>query len=267
MKLFHTSLLGFFFASCSAPSVQEVRHDDVASLFSKYNATGTFVLQKEDEPAFIYNIERAAQGFLPASTFKIFNSLVALETGVIGVDDTIPWDGVKRSYPAWNQDQRMREAFQRSTVWFYQLLARRIGQARMQQAVSRERYGNENIGGGIDRFWLTGSLRISALQQIDLLKRLRHRELGFSEKTMQTVEDLMLIEQCDRHIMRGKTGWANPPGVQLGWLVGYVERGGAVYYYAMNVESGDPAFPMIEARKDIVRGVLLGAGVIDEECR
>ena len=168
----------FLVLSCSGPSVQKVRHDDVASFFSKYNATGTFVLQKEDEPAFIYNEERAARGFIPASTFKILNSLVALETGVIGVDDTIPWDGVKRAFPAWNQDQRMREAFQRSTVWFYQLLARRIGQVRMQQAVSREHYGNENIAGGIDRFWLTGSLRISALQQIDLLKRLKHRKLG-----------------------------------------------------------------------------------------
>lgn len=257
----------FLVLSCSGPSVQKVRHDDVASFFSKYNATGTFVLQKEDEPAFIYNEERAARGFIPASTFKILNSLVALETGVIGVDDTIPWDGVKRAFPAWNQDQRMREAFQRSTVWFYQLLARRIGQARMQQAVSREHYGNENIAGGIDQFWLTGSLRISALQQIDLLKRLKHRKLGFSEKTMQTVEDLMLIEQCNRYTMRGKTGWGDQKGVQIGWLVGYVERDGAVYYYAMNVESSDPAFPMIEARKDIVRSVLLGVGVIDGECR
>jgi beta-lactamase class D len=235
--------------------------------FDRFNATGTFVLLDAAHAAMtVYNPTRAAQRLLPASTFKIFNSLVALEAGIVGLDDTIKWDGVERGVTLWNQDQRMRDAFQRSTVWFYQELARRVGERRMQSFLEREQYGNANLGGGIDQFWLTGDLRISAHEQIDFLERLHERELGFSSQVIDQVEELLGLERCPTYILRGKTGWTRQDGNQLGWLVGWVERNGELYYYAMNLESPDPRFPMIQARQKIVRGILREVGVLPESC-
>jgi beta-lactamase class D len=254
--------------ACAPPDapVTELR-PDLARHFEAFDASGTFVLLGgETGERIVVDPERAAAGFVPASTFKIFNSLVALEHGIVGVDDTIEWDGVERSIAGWNQDQRMREAFQRSTVWFYQELARRVGEERMGAALVREGYGNADLGGGIDRFWLTGGLRISAHEQVEFLRRLRGRRLGFSPEVVAQVEELMVLERCPGHTFAGKTGWERPDGADLGWLVGWVERNAAVHFYAMNIESEDPDFPMIRARQEVVRGILAELEVLPPPC-
>jgi beta-lactamase class D len=236
---------------------------DLGRFFEPYGARGTFVvLEDRGGGRIMHNAERAAEGFLPASTFKIMNSLVALETGVVGLDDTIAWDGVDRGVGSWNQDQRMRDAFQWSTVWFYQELARRVGEGRMRGFLLREDYGNADTGGGIDEFWLSGDLRISAQEQVDFLKRLRRRQLQFPAEVVGVVEELMVLERCPDYTLRGKTGWARPGGVHLGWLVGWAEHAGDVHYYALNLESAADDFPMIEARQSITRGILAELGIL-----
>lgn len=253
---------------CTDGILKQVDEKEIASHFDDFRAIGTIVISSEKTgETLIYNEARAKTGFLPASTYKIFNSMVALETKVITVDDAIKWDGVVRSVPAWNQDQRMREAFQRSTVWYYQNLARRIGYQRMKSSVVREKYGNQNIEGGIDQFWLTGSLRISALEQIELLRNLKQRRLGFSTSVMNQVVDLLTLEKCSNYVLKGKTGWVPTQAKQLGWLVGWVELGSDTYFYAMNLESNDPKFPMVEARQKIVRATLKDTGILSDTCR
>jgi beta-lactamase class D len=250
-------------ACASAPERPVEERPDLGRFFEEHGAQGTFVLLADaDGRRVVYNPDRAEAGFLPASTFKILNSLVSLETGVIGLDETIRWDGVDRGVASWNQDQRMREAFQRSTVWFYQDLARRVGEDRMRAALVRERYGNQDAGGGIDEFWLTGDLRISALEQVEFLRRLRHRELGFSESVVDQVEELLVLERCPDYTLRGKTGWVHRESVHLGWLVGWVESGDDVHYYALNLESDAEGFPMMAARPAIVHGALRELGIL-----
>ncbi|MEP0947768.1 MULTISPECIES: class D beta-lactamase [Cyanophyceae] len=189
-----------------------------------------------------HNRERNRQAFLPASTFKILNSLIALETGVIPNDLAIlTWDGVERMVPAWNQDQNMRTAFSLSAVWFYQVLARRVGHDRMQQWVSEVGYGNQTIGSpdAIDSFWLEGDLRITPQQQIEFLQRLHRNELPFSEATIATVKDIMIAERTPDYTLRAKTGWAGlgeADQPQIGWYVGYLERGDNVYLFATNID-------------------------------
>lgn len=189
-----------------------------------------------------HNRDRNRQAFLPASTFKILNSLIALETGVIPNDLAIlTWDGVERMVPAWNRDQNMRTAFNLSAVWFYQVLARRVGHDRMQQWVSEAGYGNQTIGSpeAIDSFWLEGDLRITPQQQIEFLQRLHRNELPFSEATIATVKDIMIAERTPDYTLRTKTGWAGlgePDQPQIGWYVGYLERGDNVYLFATNVD-------------------------------
>ncbi len=228
--------------------------------FQEAKSDGCFVLYDLKRYRYIrYNSNRCQKRFIPASTFKIFNSLVALETNAIADENTvIAWDGISRTFPAWNQDQTMRTAFTRSVVWFYQDLARRIGKERMTKYIQAVGYGNQDISGKIDSFWLDGNLRISPEEQIKFLVRLYKEDLPFSNSVMKTVKDMMVIEQKDTYVLSGKTGWGtNVDGVKnIGWYVGYIERNNNVYFYALNFANQDSNFDLIPIRKKILYDIL-----------
>lgn len=228
------------------------------------NVQGCFLLYDlQREKYFTYNRERVNRGFLPASTYKIFNSLVALETGAVRDEmEVLKWDGVERMVHAWNQDQNMRDAIKNSTVWFYQEMARRIGQDRMQRYINEANYGNRDISGGIDHFWLDGGLRITAREQIDLLIKLYRNQLPFSSRTISIVKDILIHEKTDKYVLRAKTGWAglgNKSAPQVGWLVGYIERGERVYFFAMNIDlkKDEDASARVKITKSILREMKL----------
>ncbi|NPA44940.1 MAG: class D beta-lactamase, partial [Chlorobi bacterium] len=152
-------------------------------LFVKNNLNGTFVLYNlSSEKIKIYNDARADSIFIPASTFKILNSLMALENNVISNEnEIIKWDGKDKGWKKWNKDQNMQTAISSSCIWFYQELARRIGKERMQNGISLSNYGNKKMGAKIDNFWLKGDLRISAKEQINFIKKLIKNELPFTK--------------------------------------------------------------------------------------
>ena len=206
--------------------------------FQELGVTGSILIQDlNDDRTYQYNSQRNATEFLPASTFKIINSLIALETGVLSHDLAIlTWDGIEREIPEWNRDLNMRQAFKFSAVWFYQVLARRVGYERMQTWLRDVDYGNQNIGTQeeIDTFWLTGQLRITPQEQIQFLRRLYNNDLPFSERSLSIVKDIMIVEQTPDYTLRGKTGWAVKS--QIGWYVGYLEQGENVYFFATNID-------------------------------
>ncbi len=178
---------------------------------------------------------QAATRTSPCSTFKIPNSLIGLETGVIpDASFVLPWDGVRRSREGWNRDHDLRSAMKQSVVWYYQELARRVGPDRMQKWVSALRYGNEDISGGIDRFWLESSLRISPDEQVDFLGRLHAGELPVSPRSIAIVKEILLQDAPGPGIVyRGKTGSCQDPGAPQphGWWVGSVEKEGSLVLY------------------------------------
>jgi beta-lactamase class D len=231
---------------------------------------GTFVLlDARSGQTLCHNPERARMAFLPASTFKIPNTLIALETGVADSPDfALAWDSTAAPrqpwWPAaWARDHTLRTALPNSVVWYYKELARRIGPERMQSHLDRFDYGNRNISGGIDQFWLSGGLRISAEQQVDFLRRFHSGELPVSERSVQLVKDMLVIEDTPQYRLSGKTGLAGfgeTSVAQTGWLVGYLERSGQVYFFATNIDvrkSGDAA-----ARMSITRAILRHFGLI-----
>ena len=171
----------------------EIR-EDLAKRFADEGTSGTFVGYKVDEYLIVASDkERSGEPQLPASTFKIPNSIIALETGVVGDPDKdiFKWDGVVRSIEAWNKDHTLRSAIAASVVPVYQEIARRIGAERMKRHVDLLEYGNRDIGGGIDQFWLTGGLRIDPVQQIDFVDRLRRGTLPVSTRSQQLVRDIL----------------------------------------------------------------------------
>jgi len=222
----------------------------MAEAFRQAGARGAFVLLDGRTGGLAcHDAARAARGFLPASTYKIPNALIALETGVASVGDfALNWDDKRdprQSWwpPAWAQSHTLATAMSNSVVWFYQELARRIGARRMQDYVDRFRYGNRNISGGIDQFWLSGELRISALEQVDFLRRFYGGQLDASGRSVQVVKDAIVLEASEAYRLSGKTGWArlgeDDPN-QVGWFVGYLERGQEVYFFALNMDMRKP---------------------------
>lgn len=229
---------------------------------------GCFIVYDLKRDRYIrYNPDHCQKRFIPASTFKIFNSLVALETKAIANENIIiPWDGVvNNEFLEWNQDQTMRTAFKRSVVWFYQELARRVGNERMRKYIQASGYGNQDIGDKVDTFWLKGKLRISPEEQIKFLVMLYKENLPFAPAVMQTVKDIMVIDRQEHYTLRGKTGWGRDvDGMKnIGWYVGYLERDHNVYFYTLNIVNQDSNFSMISTRKKILFDALKDLQLID----
>ena len=201
-------------------------------------APGAFVLYDLNGNRYIrYNPERCAERFIPASTFKVLNSLIGLESGVIP-DEThvIKWDGTRYDVSSWNQDHTMQTAIQNSVVWYYQELARRVGKEKMQKYVEAAGYGNRDISGQIDTFWLEGGLRISADEQVEFLTRLYKQDVPFSPRAVTIVKNILVLDKTDTYRLSGKTGSGVRVAPQVNWFVGYVEKNGNVYVFAVNVE-------------------------------
>lgn len=216
--------------------VSEIR-SDFAKYFDGFDA-GAFVLYDLSLNQYVrYNPVRCAEGFIPASTFKIMNSLVGLESGVIMDENSvIKWDGTHYDVAEWNRDQTLKSAFQVSAVWYYQELARRLGREKLQQYVDAANYGNQDISGQIDTFWLEGKLRISADEQVEFLKNLYQDKLPFSGRSMDIVKDIMVIEDTDDYTFSGKTGTQLRIAPPVGWFVGFLETNDDVYFFATNIE-------------------------------
>ena len=223
-----------------APPRSEIR-EALARHFADAGTAGTFVGYKVEDYLIIASDKtRSGEAKLPASTFKIPNSLIALETGVVEDPDkdVFKWDGVKRPIEAWNKDHTMRSAIAASAVPVYQEIARRIGQERMQKYVDLFEYGNRDIGGGIDQFWLTGNLRIDPVQQVDFVDRLRRGVLPISQRSQELVRDILPVTKVGDAVIRAKSGLlgAERGEPSLGWMVGWAEKGDAHTVFALNMD-------------------------------
>ncbi|MFT7619447.1 MAG: beta-lactamase class D [Planctomycetota bacterium] len=208
------------------------------AFFGDKRAKGCFVIRDlETKKTRAFNLKRAQTPLLPASTFKIPNTLIALDLEVVADRSHVfKWDGKKRNLESWERDHTLDSAFQHSVVPVYQEIARSIGHESMAAYVKNFGYGNEDISGGIDRFWLDGSLRISAVEQVDFLEKLYFETLPARVWSQRNVKEIMLHEKTERYVIRAKTGWALRDVDPVGWWVGWVEVDGRAHAFALNIE-------------------------------
>lgn len=219
-------LLLVFTLPCSA--------EDLADLFKKHGVKGTMIISSlKGDKVIWHNKKRASERFIPASTFKIPNTLIALETGALKDEhETLKWDGKKRWLEAWNRDHNLTTAFPASVVWFYQEIARRVGTAKYIEILKKLDYGNMNPGPELTSFWLIGDLRISAEEQIKFLKKLYHKKLPFKDRNFEILKKIMVVEKNSEYTLRAKTGSTG----KFGWYVGYVVTKDNVWFFAMNLD-------------------------------
>lgn len=204
---------------------------------------------------------RADRRYSPASTFKLVNTLIGMETGAVdSVDQVLPYGGQPQPRPEWQHDMSLREAIRVSAVPIYQELARRIGLARMAAMLRRLDYGNSEIGSVVDRFWLQGPLAISAVEQVQFLDRLLRQALPLRPAHVEALEAITLQAESADHALHYKTGWSTATRPQIGWVVGWLRRGDQRQPFALNMDiAGEDALPQ---RWALARDCLVALGAL-----
>lgn len=266
LVLFCTLLSGLL-SACSPNNVEE--RTDLNRFFREHQVEGVFGLFDNGQGSFIVSDKHRFRdsAWLPASTFKIVNALVGLETGVVKDDSTvIPWDGVTRSVPEWNQDLSMSRAFRASAVPWFQELARRIGQPVMQHWIDTlgyaKGYGKTRIS-QIDTFWLDNSMKVSPDEQLGLVKRLYFSQLPFQHRTQEIVCRMMLMEDNANYKLAYKTGLEHAEnGDYIAWIVGWVEENKHPYFFVQQFRAPASAKGIPAARLDILKKSLAELGFL-----
>lgn len=225
--------------------------------YAQLPATCIVLYDRANEEYRVHNMEQCREPLSPCSTFKIPNALIGLESGVVsGPGDTKPWDGVERSREVLNRDHDLASAIRHSVVWYFQDLAVDIGPERMQAALDAYDYGDRDISGGQDRFWLSSTLRISALEQLAFMDKLDRGVLPASAANQAAVRQMMRQEDNLPNgfegALYGKTGSciSDSGAPPHGWFTGFLHRGSQQFVFAVNVK-GDGQWGW-EARKIIV---------------
>ncbi|MGE7927013.1 BlaR1 family beta-lactam sensor/signal transducer [Lysinibacillus xylanilyticus] len=217
-------------------------YEDLDQFFNGYE--GSFVLYDSSAKQYrIYNDEKSTLRVSPDSTYKIYSALFALESNVISPEEsTLSWDGTEYPYDAWNMDQDIASALQKSVNWYFQELDRRKGFETIQSNLQDINYGNSNVSGGLDEFWNESSLKISPVEQVQLLQAFYNNQLGYKEMNIQAVKDALYLEKNEEARLSGKTGTGTVNGKNInGWFIGYVETKNNTYFFATNIQNEDVA--------------------------
>lgn len=219
--------------------VKKVIVSELNEILESKSLTGSIVIFDNQNSTYYSNsFENFEKGYLPASTFKIPNAIIAFELGTIKDENFVfAWDGNPRRIPIWNKEMTFREAFHMSCVPCFQELARKAGPENMNKYLKQFNYGEMLVdSNNIDRFWLEGDSKISQKQQIDFLRDLYFSKLGVSKVTEEKIKKLIFIEETEYYKLSGKTGWAIRDNNNTGWFVGYLKTSNNIYFFATRVE-------------------------------
>lgn len=269
--LVYSLFILFLLQACSSNNVKQ--DNSLKKYFTQNNVVGCFALMDNGTGKFtVYNLDRYRDSsYLPASTFKIVNSLIGLQTGKIVNDSMIiKWDGVKRWVDDWNKDLTMYEAFRISAVPYYQEVARRIGKETMEMWLDSLRYGARTdtdkvkITTAVDSFWLDNSIKLTPDQELGLVKQLYFDQLPFFKSYQEVVKRAMLFENNANYRLGYKTGWGfTEQDHALGWVVGWIEENNHPYFFVLNIESPDKNFDMYEVRMNMLKDILKQLGFFE----
>lgn len=250
MKILYSTSFLILFLSCSnlTTSSTDEKKDLVENRIIESKFQTILDSAKVKGAILIYNLQEdryysndfkwANNGQLPASTFKIPNSIIALETGIVEDDSTIfYWDGEKRGNKNWEQNLIFKDALKYSCVPCYQEVAKNIGVKRMREYLNLFNYGSIKVDStNIDMFWLEGESRINQFEQIDFLMNFHQSNLSISKRTESIMKRMMVIDETDYYKVSGKTGWSYSNEKDNGWFVGYIESDQKLYFFATNIE-------------------------------
>ena len=223
-------------------SSENVSHVDRSTYFGEYE--GSFVLYDLGNDAWsIYDKEHATLRVAPNSTYKIYDALFGLEEGVITPENSfIAWNGESYPFEAWNADQTLQSAMNSSVNWYFQTVDEQLGSSSVYNYIQEIGYGNENMNGDFSTYWMESSLKISPIEQVELLTKLHNNSFEFSPENINAVKDAILLSSSDAGTLYGKTGTGRVDGQDVnGWFVGFVETADNTYFFATNIGANSDA--------------------------
>ena len=256
-------LIAILIMTHQAAAIPWQDNQKIKQLFEQSGVTGTFVVYDVLSNRLTgYNHKRAQTRFIPASTFKIPNSLIGLETGAISsVDEILPYGGGPQYLKSWERDMGLRDAIKVSNLSIYKELARRIKLNRMKAGVKTLNYGNAKISKNIERFWLDGSLKISAIEQTVFLAKLADGTLPMRKETQAAVREISFLEQGNNWQLYGKTGWSDSTKPGTGWWTGWVKKDNRIYSFALNMNINNAKG--LDKRVSLGKSSLKALGILD----
>ena len=219
-------------------SPEKVNLIDLSAYFHGYE--GSFVLYDMNNDAWsIYDIDHATLRTAPDSTYKIYDALFGLEEGIITPEDSfMAWDGTEYPFEAWNTNQNLYSAMQSSVNWYFQEIDGQIGASALRSCIKKIGYGNETVNSDVSSYWMQSALKISPVEQVELLTNLYHNDFGFTQENVNAVKNSI----CLFKNFYGKTGTGriNDNDVN-GWFIGYIETADSTYFFAANIQSTENA--------------------------
>ena len=244
----------------------EYTRENLQKHFDALNIKGSITIYDYKNNKWFYSDKKDSEKrTLPASTFKIPNSLIGIEEHAVkDENEVLKWDGVIRPISSHNADSDLKTAYKNSTVWFYQELARRIGIDKYKKYLKEFNYGNQDLSGKLDYFWLDNTLTISPVEQINFLKGLYEEKYTFSKRTYDIVKNVMIEKEADTYVLRAKTGYGIVGTLDIGWYVGYVETKDNVYFFATRLSQDVPNKnnDFINLRKTVTFNILQDMGIM-----
>ena len=223
-------------------SSENISYVDFSKYFGKYE--GSFVLYDLGNDAWsIHDIEHATLRVAPDSTYKIYDALFGLEEGVITPQDSfIAWNGENYPFEAWNADQTLQSAMASSVNWYFQSVDEQLGTTSVYDYIKEIGYGNENMSGDFSTYWMESSLKISPIEQVELLTQLQNNNFGFAPENINAVKDSICLSSSDAGTFYGKTGTGRVDGQDVnGWFIGYIETADNTYFFATNIGADSDA--------------------------
>ena len=223
-------------------SSENISYVDLSTYFGEYE--GSFVLYDlENDTWSIHDMEHATLRVAPNSTYKIYDALFGLEEGVITPENTfIAWDGKNYPFDTWNTDQTLQSAMSNSVNWYFQSLNEQLGVPSVNKYIQQIKYGNENMSGNFSSYWMESSLKISPIEQIELLTKLQNNSFGFAPENVNAVKDAIFLSSSDAGTFYGKTGTGRVDGQDVnGWFIGYIETADNTYFFATNIGADNDA--------------------------
>ena len=221
---------------------EKVSTIDLSAYFSGYE--GSFVLYDLNGDTWkIYDMEQATLRTAPNSTYKIYDALFGLEEGVIAPNDSfMAWNGTGYPFEAWNADQDLYSAMQSSVNWYFEEIDKQIGSSAIQGYIRKIGYGNENINTSLSSYWMQGTLKISPVEQVQLLTALHSNRFDFTPENINAVKSAICLFSSEGKNFYGKTGTGRVDGQDVnGWFVGYIETAGNAYFFATNIQAAENA--------------------------
>ena len=223
-------------------SSENISYVDFSKYFGKYE--GSFVLYDlRNDVWSIHDIKHATLRVAPDSTYKIYDALFGLEEGVITPQDSfIAWNGENYPFEAWNADQTLQSAMASSVNWYFQSVDEQLGTTSVYDYIKEIGYGNKNMSGDFSTYWMESSLKISPIEQVELLTQLQNNNFGFAPENINAVKDSICLSSSDAGTFYGKTGTGRVDGQDVnGWFIGYIETADNTYFFATNIGADSDA--------------------------